>query len=123
MSRLIGMAKAYLRQAESRLEDAEDAFDDRNYPYYDVSEVLLSAKERFPEWFREEVGEMAEASKALASKRGIALYGIEEERLTPDEIVGRDEAESMVAKAKEIHRLCKRLLSLYERRRGRSHEP
>ena len=33
MSRLIGMAKAYLRQAESRLEDAEDAFDDRNYPY------------------------------------------------------------------------------------------
>lgn len=71
MSRLIGMAKAYLRQAESRLEDAEDAFDDRNYPYclrlsqecvelslkaslrlvgieypkiHDVSEVLLSAR-------------------------------------------------------------------------------
>lgn len=140
MSRIIRIATAYLRQAQSRLEDAEEALNDENYPYclrlsqecielslkaslklvgieypkiHDVSDVLLKVRERFPKWFRKELDEIAEASKTLTSKREIAFYGSEEEHLTPEEVIGREEAENAISKARKTYQLCKKLLSSY----------
>ncbi|MEM2896047.1 MAG: HEPN domain-containing protein [Candidatus Bathyarchaeia archaeon] len=140
MSGLVKIAKAQLRQAKSRLRDAEEALNDENYPYclrlsqecvelslkaslklvgieypkiHDVSEVLISVKGRFPEWFKKEIEEMGEASKILASKREVALYGSEEEYLTPEEVIGNKEAKDALEKARKVYQLCEKLLSLY----------
>ncbi|MEM3382230.1 MAG: HEPN domain-containing protein [Candidatus Bathyarchaeia archaeon] len=140
MNRMFRIAAAYLQQAKSRLKDAGEALKDGNYPYslrlsqecvelslkaslklvsieypkvHDVSDVLLRVKERYPEWFREELDEMCEASKILASKREIAFYGSEEEYSSSGEIIGEREAESAVEKAEKTYQLCERLLSSY----------
>ncbi|MEM2865012.1 MAG: HEPN domain-containing protein [Candidatus Bathyarchaeia archaeon] len=143
MSRMVKIAGAYLRQAESRLKDAEEAFRDGNYPYclrlsqecvelslkaslklvgieypkiHDVSAVLLKVKERFPEWFKENIDEMSEVSRILASKREIAFYGSEEEYLVPEEIIGEEEAKDAVNKAGKTYQLCRSLLSKFSQR-------
>lgn len=140
MTRMTKIAAAYLRQAESRLKDAEDALKEGNHPYclrlsqecvelslkaslklvgieypkiHDVSDILLKVKGRFPEWFKENVEEMGEASKTLASKREIAFYGNEEEYLMPEELIGEKEAEDAVSKARKTYNLCRKLLSSY----------
>ncbi|MEM2122933.1 MAG: HEPN domain-containing protein [Candidatus Bathyarchaeia archaeon] len=140
MNRMVKIAKAYLRQAESRLKDAEEAFKESNHPYclklsqecvelslkaslklvgieypkiHDVSEILIRVRERFPEWFEGNIDEMSEASKTLTSKREIAFYGSEEEYSMPEEIIGGKEAEDAINKARRTHQLCRNLLSLY----------
>ncbi|MBS7626803.1 HEPN domain-containing protein [Candidatus Bathyarchaeota archaeon] len=147
MDRMFKIAAAYLQQARSRLKDAAGALKDGNYPYslrlsqecvelslkaslklvgieypkvHDVSDVLLRVKERFPEWFKEELEDMCEASKVLASKREIAFYGSEEEYLSPEEIIGGREAESAVSKAEKTHRLCEKLLLSFMEAKGRT---
>lgn len=138
--RLVRVASSYIRQAYSRLEDAEEALEEGNYPYalrlsqecvelslkaslklvgieypkvHDVSDVLLERRERFPGWFGEKVEFMAEASSALAAKRELAFYGGEEDLLAPNDVISREEAERAVRQAKEIHILCRRLLEAY----------
>ena len=138
--KLVRMAASYLRQASSRLEDAEEALEEGNNPYalrlsqecvelslkaalklvgieypkvHDVSDVLLDHRDRFPEWFREEVEFMAEASSSLAAKRELAFYGGEEALLTPEDVISRREAERAVEAARKILSLCTRLLSMY----------
>jgi len=137
------LASSYLRQAESRLEDAKDALKDGNYPYavrlsqecvelslkaslrlvgieypkvHDVSDVLIEVKNRFPKWFESKVKELAEISRSLASKRELAFYGCEEEYLTPEEAIGRKEAEEAVNKAVEVYDLCKKLYDVLQGR-------
>lgn len=68
----------------------------------------MKVKERFPEWFKENVEEMGEASKTLASKREIAFYGNEEGYLMPEELIGEKEAEDAVNKARKTYHLCKK---------------
>lgn len=134
------MASSYLGQASSRLRDAEEALGEGNYPYalrlsqecvelslkaslklvgieypkvHDVSDVLLDCRDRFPEWFREEIEFMAEISSSLAAKRELAFYGGEEAFLAPEEVISREEAEKAVEGAKRVYALCYRLLSAY----------
>ncbi|MGQ9543707.1 MAG: HEPN domain-containing protein [Candidatus Bathyarchaeia archaeon] len=145
MNRIFKIAAAYLQQAKSRLKDAGEALKDCNYPYslrlsqecvelslkaslklvgieypkvHDVSDVLLRVRERFPEWFREELDEICEVSRVLASKREVAFYGSEEEYLGPEEVIGRGEAESALRKAEKTHQLCEKLLSSHVERGG-----
>ncbi|MEM4246611.1 MAG: HEPN domain-containing protein [Candidatus Bathyarchaeia archaeon] len=138
-----GMAKiaaAYLRQAASRLKDAEEALEEGNHPYslrlsqecvelslktslrlvgveypkiHDVSGILSRVAEKFPEWFRRELERLCETSRILASKREVAFYGSEEEHRTPEEIIGREEAEDALDRAKKVYQLCNRLLLEY----------
>ncbi len=138
--RLVRMASSYMRQALSRLKDAEDALKEGNYPYalrlsqecvelslkaslklvgieypkvHDVSDVLIENRGRFPGWFRKRIKFMAETSFYLAAKRELAFYGGEEDFLTPDDVISKDEAERAVKQAREIYKLCRRLLESY----------
>ena len=141
--KLIKISSSYLRQAGARLEDAEEALGKFNayalrlsqecvelslkavlklvgieYPKkHDVSDVLLEVKNRFPEWFRKELDFMAEASRKLAKKREVSMYGDEESFLSPDEVTSVEEARRAVEWARKIHRLCKKLLLEMRRRR------
>jgi len=84
------------------------------YPkVHDVSDVLLDHRDRFPHWFRAEIGFMAETSSSLAAKRELAFYGGEEEFLTPEEVISRREAVEAVEKARRVYDLCYKLLSAY----------
>jgi len=138
--KFLKLAKSYLRQAEARMEDADDAFKEGNYPYalrlsqevvelclkaslrlvgieypkiHDVSDILLKYIDRFPEWFREKGMYLAETSKKLALKREISFYGGEEGLLSPDELISRDDALDAVERARETLKLCKKLIEEY----------
>jgi len=135
--KLIKIAKSYLRQAEARLKDAEDALIEENYPYtvrlsqecvelslkavlkavgieypkiHDVSDVLIDVKDRFPEWFKKELNFISQSSKILVGKREISFYGGEEALLSPNDVIGRGDAEDSLNRAKHIHMLCKKLI-------------
>jgi len=139
--RLIKVAKAYLRQAEARLRDAEDACAEGNNPYavrlsqecvelslkavlkavgieypkvHDVSDVLLSVRQRFPAWFQEELGGLSESSRVLAKKRELSFYGGEEAFLTPDEVMSGEDARDAVERAGRAFALCRRLVEELE---------
>jgi len=139
--KLLKIAKAYLRQAEFRLKDAREALFEGNYPYavrlsqecvelslkavlkavgieypkiHDVSDVVVDVKDRFPEWFRAELGFLRESSKILVKKREISLYGGEEAFLSPEEVISKGDAEDATGRATKTYELCKRLISEIE---------
>jgi HEPN domain-containing protein len=126
-----------MRQAGARLKDAKEALSDGNYPYtvrlsqecvelclkavlkavgieypkvHDVSDVLVRVKERFPEWFRKEVGFLSECSQILESKREPSFYGQEGEGLSPEEVMSKDDAEDAVRRAERVFGICSRFL-------------
>lgn len=134
--RLIKIAEAYLHQAEARLKDAEEAYPEKNYPYtvrlsqecvelclkavlkavgieypkvHDVSDVLVGVKQRFPTWFQAEIGFLSESSKILVKKREPSLYGSEEELLSPEDVISKEDAEDALKRAKKTFELCKKL--------------
>ena len=140
---MLKLASSYLRQAESRLKNAKDPLKDGTYPYagrlsqecvelslkaslrlvgieypkvHDVSDVLIEVRNRFPEWFKSKVEELAEISRSLTSKRELAFYGCEEEYLSPEEAIGRKEAEEAVSKAVEVYDLCEKLYDVLQGR-------
>jgi HEPN domain-containing protein len=107
--KILEIARSYLKQAEARLKDAEEALEEGLYPYalrlsqecvelslkaslklvaieypkkHDVSDILISVKNRFPEWFQNEISFLANTSKTLSKKREISMYGNEELVLT-----------------------------------------
>lgn len=139
--KMINVAKSFLRQAEARLRDAEEALAEELYPYalrlsqecvelslkaalrivgveypkrHDVSDVLLLVKERFPAWFQAEIEFLADTSRRLAKKREVSMYGDEALSLSPDEVVSREEAIVAVESAKRVYDLCRKLLSELE---------
>ena len=126
-----------MRQAGARLDDAGDAHSDVNYPYtvrlsqecvelclkavlravgidypkvHDVSDVLVDAKARFPPWFQMEMDFLSESSRVLVKKREISLYGGEETYLSPEDLIGRADAEDALNRARRVFRDCERLL-------------
>lgn len=85
------------------------------YPkVHDVSDILIDVKERFPKWFKDGLNEIVEISKSLASKREIAFYGFEEGLLSPEEAIGKEDAEKAVKGAVKVYGLCKKLYDVYE---------
>ena len=139
---MLKVAKSYLRQARARLEDAKEAFPEANYPYavrlsqeclelslkavlkavgidypkiHDVSDVLTAVRERFPDWFKVEMGFLHESSKILVKKREISLYGGEEALLSPDEAIDKNDAEDALTRAEKTYKLCEKILTELER--------
>ncbi|MEM3734608.1 MAG: HEPN domain-containing protein [Nitrososphaerales archaeon] len=87
------------------------------YPkIHDVSDVMLLVEDRFPSWFREEIGFLIESSKILVKKREISLYGGEESFLTPEEVINARDAEDAVKRADKTYHLCERLVAEIERK-------
>lgn len=135
--KLLKIAESYLRQANAMIKDAKEALNDGLYAYalrlsqeavelslkaalklvaveypkkHDVSDVVIEVKDRFPEWFRSEIKNIADISRRLAAKREICMYGDEEAALSPDEAVDVEEALKAVSDAEKVYELCKRLL-------------
>jgi len=131
------LAEDYLRRAEVRHESAGVAMKSKDYPdvirfsqeavelslkaslraygveypkEHDVGEVLLNVSERFPQWFRDEVGYMASVSADLASKRAAAMYGLEISGKGPSELFGLEDATKALDDANRVLGAVKRLL-------------
>lgn len=59
--------------------------------WHDVGPVLRTHADRFPDWFRAHIEELAEISRWLRHEREFAFYG--EEDVIPTEAYGPDDAE------------------------------
>jgi len=143
--RSLKVARSHLRQAAARLDDACDALREGNYPYavrlsqgcvelslkaalravaveypkvHEVSRVLRQVRDRFPDWFKEELDFAAESSRLLFKKREPSLYGDEAGLLSPEELMGLGDAEDAVRRAERTYRLCERLVSEIEEKIG-----
>jgi len=138
--KLLEVSKALLRQAEARLEDGRGALHDENFPYcvrlsaecvelsikailklvgieypkkHDVSDVLLLAINRFPDWFRDHAPRIVESNKILTKKREPALYGGEEAFLTPEDVISKEDATDAIKRAEETYNACKKLVDTF----------
>ncbi|MDW7977486.1 MAG: HEPN domain-containing protein, partial [Candidatus Caldarchaeum sp.] len=118
------MARASVKQALERVETVRRALDEGHYAYavrqsqeavelllkaalrlagveppkwHDVGPVLRRERERFPEWFREMVDDLASISRSLSRERELAMYGDEDLKIPPDELYVRKDAENALA--------------------------
>ena len=141
--KMLKLSLSYMKQAEARVKDAVEAFNDDNYPYalrlsqesvelclkaslrlvgieypkvHDVSNILIRYIDRFPDWFRKEGEFLSETSKKLVMKRELSFYGGEEVLLTPDELISKEDAHEAVKRAEKIFKICSKLIDEYEER-------
>ena len=131
------LARDYLRRAEVRVRSAAGATSSKDYPdavrfsqeavelslkaalraygveypkEHDVGGVLRSVRERYPKWFQEKIDELAEVSGDLASKRALAMYGLEAAGKSPSELFGEEQAAKALSEAEVVVRLVEKLL-------------
>ena|GEM_PF-535422 len=101
----VEMARAYIEEAERRIRIAEMMLREKAYAYsirqcqeavelllkaslklmgieppkwYNVGPILMEFSERFPDWFREKIPELAAISRWLRREREPSMYGDEE---------------------------------------------
>lgn len=131
------MAEQCLRLSKVRLKHAEIAFREGEYPYvirqcqesvelalkgalrlvgveppkwHDVGPILREEKERFPEWFRDSIDELAGISRELRREREPAMYGDEETATPPYKLYSARDAEKALKHAKLVLEFCERLV-------------
>ncbi|MDW8359495.1 MAG: HEPN domain-containing protein [Candidatus Caldarchaeum sp.] len=131
------MARASVKQALERVETVRRALDEGHYAYavrqsqeavelllkaalrlagveppkwHDVGPVLRRERERFPEWFREMVDDLASISRSLSRERELAMYGDEDLKIPPDELYVRKDAENALADVQLVLRAVQRLM-------------
>lgn len=134
------MAKAYVEEAERRIRVAEVALKEKAYAYcirqcqeavelllkaalrlvgieppkwHDVGPVLIEFSERFPEWFRERIPELAAVSRWLRREREPSMYGDEELGLPPTKLYTEPYAVKAVESANTVYIYVKKLLEGY----------
>jgi HEPN domain-containing protein len=78
---------------------------------HDVAELLRSAAERFPDWFRSQVEFMASISTEMAGDRGIAFYGDERQEIGPQDLFDRDDGIRAIQNLEFVADHCVRLLA------------
>jgi HEPN domain-containing protein len=132
------MAKSGIRQAGVRVEFAENALAKEEYPYvvrqsqeavelalkgvlrlvgieppkwHDVGPILKEYSDRFPQWFSENIEELASISRELRHEREPAMYGDEETSTPPYKLYSRRDAEKALANARKVLSLCEKLLT------------
>ncbi len=123
----IDMAKSYLEEAQRRIRTAKKALEEKALAYcirqsqeavelalkaalrlygieppkwHDVGPVLMKFRDRFPDWFRDLIPELAATSRWLRREREPSMYGDEESGLPPTELY----TEPYAAKAYESAR-------------------
>ncbi|MEM3745220.1 MAG: HEPN domain-containing protein [Candidatus Bathyarchaeia archaeon] len=69
----------------------------------------------FPEWFREDVDEIASISRRLRREREPSMYGDEETGTPPDQLYSLIDAEDALKSAKKVLGMCLRLMKEYGR--------
>ena len=135
------MAADYLEEAEISIKQAELAMNAKRYntvvrrsqdciefsakaalrlvgieypKEHEVSDVLLSALDRFPKRFKGGVRKMAEVSAALLPKRGLATYGDERKLVPAGKIFTRADASDAIERASEVLGVAKELLRSFD---------
>jgi HEPN domain-containing protein len=76
---------------------------------HDVSDILLSERERLPAGVREQVERLAEVSRSLRRDRELAFYGAED--LTPSSVYSRQDATCALEGARVVVNLAGSALS------------
>jgi HEPN domain-containing protein len=131
------MGESYLRQAEERLKHAKEALEHGNYAYvirqsqeavelalkaslrivgieppkfHDVGPILKKNIGFFPEWFKQEIANMASLSRMLRREREPSMYGDEELALPPDELYTFEDAKAAFNGCNLIYNKCMKLL-------------
>lgn len=134
------MALDYLNRARSRLIDAESSLNRGDYPetvrysqeavelslksvlrimgieypkIHDVGDILYVNKDRYPEWFREEIDNIRKLSRELALKRSPAMYGLELSGKTPSELFDKRDAEEAFKSGKYVYEMVKKVVEEY----------
>lgn len=134
------MALDYLNRARSRLTDAESALKRGDYPetvrysqeaveislksvlriigieypkVHDVGDILYIYKDKYPDWFKEEINNIRGISRELALKRAPAMYGLELSGKTPSELFSKEDAEDSLKSGKYIYKISKRFIQEY----------
>lgn len=132
------MAKNYIDQAAYKLKQVEGAVDDEKWPiavrqsqecveqslkaalrfvgieppkWHDVGEILRRNRDRFPDWFAQEVEVLSRISKELREDRELSFYGDEEAGKTPDDLFGEADACEAFEGAKKVYELCHQVIS------------
>lgn len=127
------MAKSYLEDAKIILDEAKIAFNKRifhrvvrlcqeatelalkaclriiaiEYPKnHEVSDVLIENKDKFPEWFKEKIEYLNEASNWLSEKRGVAMYGDEIGGIPALKLFDENDGKKALEYANEVIRLA-----------------
>ncbi|MDT7862600.1 MAG: HEPN domain-containing protein [Saccharolobus sp.] len=131
------LVKSYIRQAEERIKHAKEALRDGNYPYvirqcqeavelllkaslryvgveppklHDVGHILRREKSRFPQWFQDEIDELAYYSRILRKEREPAMYGDEETGIPPEDLYSKFDAESAIKMCDKVHEIVIKLI-------------
>jgi len=132
------MAKGYIEQAAKKLKQVERAVQDGWWPiavrqsqecveqslkaalrfvgieppkWHNVGEILRRNKDRFPDWFAQEVEILNRISGRLRENRELSFYGDEEAGKTPDDLFGQADAGEAFEGAKKVYELCRRVIS------------
>lgn len=138
------MALAYVREAERRVRTAEGALREGALAYcirqsqeavelllkaalrlvgveppkwHDVGPVLVELSDRFPQWFRERIPELAAISRWLRREREPSMYGDEELGLPPTRLYTEPYARKALEGAKLVYEQVKRLIEEVSRAR------
>jgi len=138
------MALAYVREAERRVRTAEGALREGALAYcirqsqeavelmlkaalrlvgveppkwHDVGPVLIELSDRFPQWFRERIPELAAISRWLGREREPSMYGDEELGLPPTRLYTEPYARKALEGAKMVYEQVKRLIEEVSRAR------
>lgn len=142
------MAEAYLKRADSCLEEARGSIGRKDYAgtvrrsqecvefslkgalrlygveyprEHDVKSILPKVASRFPAWFSRRAEELGKISGELARHRGPSMYGDEEKGIPPTELFGEEHARKALKDADFVHGQCRRLFSAFQKaRRGRA---
>lgn len=134
------MAKAYVEEAERRIRIAEIALREKAYAYcirqcqeavelllkaalrligveppkwHDVGPVLIEFAERFPDWFKDKIPELAAISRWLRREREPSMYGDEELGLPPTKLYTEPYAAKAIEGARTVYTYVKKLLDNY----------
>lgn len=80
--------------------------------WHDVSEVFVSEKDRFPDFFQNNIQKIASISKSLSSKRELAMHGDEERKKSSSAIFNKKIADEALKDAKFCMGIVENLFEL-----------
>lgn len=129
------LARSYLMQAEEKIKHAKETFEGGNYAYvvrqcqeavesllkaslrlvgieppkfHDVGMVLKNEKDKFPEWFKNEIDELASIPRILRKERETSMYDYEETMASPELIYSRIDDENSLKMYLKVYELVKK---------------
>ncbi|WP_369610151.1 HEPN domain-containing protein [Sulfurisphaera javensis] len=135
----INLAEGYLREAKIRLKYAEEALKvDKDYAYcvrssqevvelsvkailrlyglevpktHDPGRELVKNKEKFPEWLKNNIGEIEFISRWLSLERIPSFYGDEETGTPPNEIYDEEYCKKALESANYVYQIAEKALN------------